>query len=59
MELNEANPDEPFTAQFTDEHREQIENRITEKYDVMLAEAYDGVIKKAEFLIKLAISKSF
>ena len=59
LELSEANPDEPFTGDFSDEHREQIEKRIAEKYDVQLIEAYDESVKKAQFLLKLNIPKSF
>lgn len=34
LELSEADPDHPFTGEFTPEHCEQIEKRIAEKYDV-------------------------
>ena len=40
LELNEANPDEPFTDQFTDEHRQIIDKRLSEKFDERLMDTY-------------------
>lgn len=58
LELSEASPDDkPFAAAFTAEHLSIIESRIEKKFDEQLAEAYDKVTKKAEFLLKLAIPK--
>ena len=60
LELNEASPDgTPVTAEFTVEQRQTIESRIAEKFDVQLAETYDRVVKKAEFLVKLEKSPVF
>ena len=44
LELNEANPDEPFTSEFTAEHRQIIEKRIGEQYDQQLEDTYNGVV---------------
>ena len=47
LELSEADPSNPFTGHFTDEHREEIEKRFSEKYNRDLSDAYEDCIKKA------------
>ena len=60
QEINEANPSsEPFTGQFSAEQQRIVDKRATAAEGVELEKSYEEAIKKAKFLIKLAIPKAF
>ena len=59
-EVTAANPSkEPFTDQFNEEQKITIEQRFNEQFDKELPEKYTEAIKKAKFLIKMAIPRTF
>ena len=59
-EINDANPSsEPFTGQFSDDQQKIVDKRTTVEFDIQLEKSYEEAIKKAKFLVKLAIPKAF
>jgi hypothetical protein len=59
-ELTLADPNRtPSTEPFNEEQKKTIDERFTEKFDKEIEEKYQEVIKKAKFLVKLAVPKPF
>ena len=59
-EISDSNPSaEPFNGSFSEQQKEQIENRSNQQFDVELQQKYGEVVTKAKFLIKLQLPEAF
>ena len=59
-EINEANPSaEPFTAPLSDEQKATVEDKTTTKFDQEVQKTYDGVVQKANSLVRLAVPSQY
>ena len=59
-EVNEANPSaDPLTGPLNDEQKQIVEDRVYAKFDEEIKKTYEGVVSKAEVLLKLQVPDAY